>query len=83
MATVSSWSLSLSWKTLHAINLHNQNLDFGPWDFGPWHLGCDLTDLNSANRLKTRFRAAVRKAPTRPVRFTVRGNGGAKRPGRN
>jgi hypothetical protein len=42
---------------LHAINLHNQNLDFGPWQ-----LGCDLTDVNTANRLKARFRVAVRKA---------------------
>ena len=42
---------------LHAINLHNQNLDFGPWQ-----LGCDLTDSDNANRLKARFRAAVRKA---------------------
>jgi hypothetical protein len=42
---------------LHAINLHGQNLDVGPW-----HLGCDLGDIDTAKRLKTRFRAAARNA---------------------
>ena len=29
---------------------------------GPWLLGCDLTDSDTAYRLKTRFRAAAQKA---------------------
>jgi hypothetical protein len=31
-------------------------------EFGPWQLGCDLTDLDAADRLKARFRAAAQKA---------------------
>jgi hypothetical protein len=42
---------------LYALNGHNENLDFGPW-----HLGCDLTDSDTAYRLKARFRAAAQKA---------------------
>ena len=42
---------------LYAVNGHNENLDFGPW-----HLGCDLTDSDTAYRLKARFRAAAQKA---------------------
>ena len=42
---------------LYAVNSHNENLEFGPW-----HLTCDLTDLDTANRLNARFRAAVQKA---------------------
>jgi hypothetical protein len=42
---------------LHAIGGNDQNLDFGPW-----LLGCDLTDPDTAYRLKARFRAAAKKA---------------------
>jgi hypothetical protein len=41
---------------LHALNGHNENLDLGPW-----HLSCDLTDSDTADRLKARFRAAAQK----------------------
>jgi hypothetical protein len=42
---------------LHAINLSLEQLDFGPWS-----LGCDIDNHDTADRLKGRFRAAVRKA---------------------
>jgi hypothetical protein len=42
---------------VHAINLHAEQ-----FDFGPWVLGCDIRDHDTADRLKSRFRAAARKA---------------------
>jgi hypothetical protein len=42
---------------LHAINIHEESLDFGPWK-----VLCDRGDPDTALRLKTRFRAAARKA---------------------
>jgi hypothetical protein len=42
---------------LHAINLSLEQLDFGPWS-----LGYDIDNHDTADRLKSRFRAAVRKA---------------------
>ena len=41
---------------VYAVNLHKENLYFGPW-----LLGCDSTDLDTAYRLKERFRAATQK----------------------
>lgn len=42
---------------LHAINGHPENLDFGPWQ-----VGSHISDFDSFVRLRSRFRAAARKA---------------------